>query len=104
MLCVIARQDVSQDIKELTDKRLNKLSRTFTSQSEVRKLGIEGLGLPGNTVDGHISEHSKSIATAAYETIKSWFQSQTNREHAYKEMCEALRRVKMNLKIAEALQ
>ena len=95
---------VAQDIGELTSERLNKLSLTLTTQSEVRELGIEGLGLPSEHIDRHLTDHSNDIAVAAYYMIYYWCKSQENRTIAYQRMCKALKRVGMNFKINEALQ
>ena len=79
--------DVSQDLKELTDTRISRLSRKLTTQSDVRKLGIEGLRLESEDVDRHISDHKNDIATAAYHIIYDWRKSKDNLTIAYGEIC-----------------
>ena len=52
----------------------------------------------------YINDPSNDIVTAAFHMLNSWCQSQANLTVAYEKMCEALKRVGMELKINEALQ
>ena len=90
----------------LTDESLNKLSRRLTAQSDVRKLGLEGLGLTSEDVDRHLTDHSNDIVTAAYYMLCYWCKSQENRTIAYKNISKALKlkQVGMSSLINEVLQ
>ena len=78
--------------------------RTLTVESDLRKLGLEGLDLKSGDVNQHITNHPNDIVAAAFRMLDTWCQAQTNRTVAYKKMCEALICVGMKLKIDEALQ
>ena len=71
-----------------------KLSNKITRQSELKKLGTEGLRVNVNKIDRHIT-NNRDISSAAYDVLSDWRKSQENNTVAYKNICEALKMANM---------
>ena len=79
---------------------LVKLSNTITRESELRKLGVMGFHLETEEIDTHIMNNS-DIASAAYHVLSEWRNQQEDHKVAYNILCDALRKVNMELMIQD---
>ena len=75
----------------------------MTSEEDLHKLAITGLGMTLDKVTIHITNNSNSITMAALSVLKYWRISKTNRQVAFREMCNALNKAEMNSYIYEIL-
>ena len=78
---------------EFTSQRTLKLSRRITTQEQLEDLAIIGLGIDDHKIDHHLV--GKSVTHAARHVLKEWRDRQVNRKEAYRNICLALRAVKM---------
>ena len=83
---------------EITDIMMNRLANDITGETELRKLGIQGLRMEGNVIDSHIT-NSRDINSAADRVLFKWLDRQENRKVAYEMLCDALKTVDMQFKI-----
>ena len=80
------------------------LSLCITSETKLHTLAITGLGLPDNMVDRSLHDKRNNITMAARDVLVQWRVFQKNDKQAYRNMCSALKRVKMDYLIHVALQ
>ena len=72
------------------------LAKKFTNAYDLRDLAFEGLDICGDVIDRASYKSDRDISLAAYSALKTWFQRQNNRQEAYSNLLEALRRCKFN--------
>ena len=94
---------VSIDKLELSDPRLVLLSEEINQARKLRRLAVVGLKMDSVVIDSSL-QNNTDIVEAAYHVLKQWRDSQPDRTTAYKQICQALRNVKMEMLITEALQ
>ena len=83
---------------KLTYEKLLQLSENL-NKDQLRTLAIKGLKMAGDKIDPHLYDNSSDIKTAVYNFLKEWRDSQENEKSAYSNICEALERAEMPLKI-----
>ena len=88
---------------ELTDSMLLSLSRRITSETDLRSLATDGLGLKEHVIDSHIYDEKK-ITLAAHRVLNDWRVKQCNSKVAYSRLCEILDKVEMSFYVADALK
>ena len=68
----------------------------MTDADDLYTLAITGLRMKLDKVAIHITNKSNSITMAALNVLKDWRRSRTNRQVAFREMCDALNKPEMN--------
>ena len=86
---------------ELTDVRLILLSEGINQPSKLRKLAVLGLKMGASVIDSALQNNKDDIDEAAYRVLMQWRVSQPDKWVAYKQICEALRRVRMDMLITK---
>ena len=76
----------------VVDDKFWRICSKITNTTELRKLAVTGLKIPGHTIDSHLQNNSRDIASATYEVLKEWANSKDTKEVAYRELIEALGR------------
>ena len=89
--------------EELTPQRLYELSLRITTLKDLRTLATNGLKVPEYNIDSICTDKCDSVNEAALEVLKTWLKMQENRTEAYDNLCNALRKVKMDYYIKDAL-
>ena len=78
------------------------LAKNLTTESDVRTLALE-LGVKSTDVDICLTNKKDDINTAAHKVLTRWKLSEFSERVAYKKLCEALEKVRMNALIYQAL-
>ena len=102
-ICFVPIFPDSPAAPELTDARLVLLSNEITSRSKLRTLATVGLNVDSSIVSTALRNNRDDITEAAHTVLTQWRDSQPNKTIAYKQICEVLRRVKMEILITEML-
>ena len=80
---------------ELTDGMLQALSRKISSEPELTKLGITGLGMESTEITRIINDNRK-FTSAVLEVLNEWKKAYQDNAEAYKVLFEALGKVGLN--------
>ena len=83
--------------KNVLDGALLELSKHIVTTSDVRTVGIQGLGMQSNTVDKHISDAQDKATSAAYSMLQEWLAGQKDLEMAWINIKRALAKIDKNL-------
>ena len=92
------------DQKVLTDARMLLLSKRIHSELDIKRLGVNGLGMEAHVVDKCVRRNTKDLETAMYEVLKAWYITHESRSQAYANLCTAIRKVNMDFLIEEVLE
>ena len=102
-ICFVLIFPDSPAAPELTDARLVLLSNEITSRSKLQTLATVSLNVDSSIVSTALRNNRDDITEAAHTVLTQWRDSQPNKSIAYKQICEALRRVKIKILITEML-
>ena len=91
----------SNKAPEFTDIKLVLLSNGITAPSKLRFLATVGLNMDKAFIDSALQNNKDAISEAAYTVLTQWRDSQKNQSFAYREICKALRRMKMDMLITK---
>ena len=69
-----------------------KISSKITNTTELRKLAVTGLRIPGHIIDRHLQNNSTDISSAAHAVLTEWAKSKETPQAAYRELVQALGR------------
>ena len=75
----------------------------ISKRSDVLKLGVKGLKMKTSQVETSLENNKDDITMAMHDVLKTWRASQGDFRVAYVVLFEALKDVKMNSVIKEAL-
>ena len=70
-LCVLTEEE-----DWTIDASLWKLAKHLVTESDLRDVALNGLQIPGNTVEQHIKNNQKDITSAAYSCFREWLSTQ----------------------------
>ena len=80
---------------ELTDADILKLS-TKTSEEDVRKLTTEYLNIENSLVDRYLSSNHGDVASATYDILRTWRNTQSSSKEAFQKLNEFLHEAGMD--------
>ena len=86
----------------LTDEHILELSKGITEEEELMVLGIKVLNLPKYVIKKAM--YQKEIQPATHEVLSRWVNKENNRQEAYINLYEGLRKAEMNHLAAELKQ
>ena len=89
--------------KELTDEMLLNVALEINKKSDVLKLGVKGLKMKASQVETSLHKNKDDLTMAMYDVLKTWRASYGDFKVAYVDLSKALKAVKMNSVIQEAL-
>ena len=87
--------------KKLTAVMERHLARCVVSEEDLRDLGTLGFGVRRHIIDAALFNHHRSITGAATVVIKAWSDEYLDKEKAYEDLCEALRKIHKNAWISD---
>ena len=87
---------------ELTEKMLDLLAEWIADETELRKLAIQGLGIPDRVVTRQVEENKLSIAVV--KVLKIWRRDAGDGKNAYVSLSTALERNGMSYYKEKALK
>ena len=74
----------------LSEVMLNSLSEWITDESELRKLGITGLGVEDRFISKHLKDKHGDITSAVYSVLKEWRKKHPDDMEAWQDLHKAL--------------
>ena len=80
------------------------LSRRISSEDDIRRLGVNGLGVPAHIVDNCLRNRRNDLNWATYDMLEAWSRNEESRTQAYTDLCIAVRKVHMDFLIKEVLE
>ena len=87
----------SDDLPEhLNDVHLVKLSRLITTETELRRFGIEGLKLPESNIQSALTNNPGDIRMAAHSVLSPWRKKYQDQSVAFRDLVAALEKCDMN--------
>ena len=87
----------SDDLPEsLNAVHLVKLSRSITTETELRRLGIEGLRIPESNIQSALTDNRGDIRAAAYRVLSTWRKKYQDQSVAFGDLVAALEKCDMN--------
>ena len=92
------------DIRKLTNRMIKNLSKCLSEEDELITLAELGLEMHPKYVHRHLVNNQGDVYNAALSLLKDWRETQTDSVVAYKTLCDALERVKMEFYISQALK
>ena len=87
----------SDDLPEsLNDVHLVKLSRLITTETELRRLGIEGLKITESNIQSALTDIAGNIRMAAHSVLSPWRRKYQDQSEAFRDLIAALEKCDMN--------
>ena len=87
----------SADLPEpLNAVHLVKLSRLITTETELRRFGIEGLKIPESNIQSALTNNLGDIRAAAYRVLSTWRKKYEDQSEAFRDLVAALEKCDMN--------
>ena len=77
----------------MTAQMERNLARHIVSASDLRDLGIMGLGVRQYVIDTALRDSTGDVTKAALRVIRAWSSEYTDKEQAYRVLRESLRRI-----------
>ena len=74
------------------------------SEYDIRRLSVNGLGVPAHIVDNCILQNRMDLRWAMYHLLKGWYITQESPIQAYTNLCTAIVRLSMDFLIEEVLE
>ena len=87
----------SDDLPEsLNAVHLVKLSHWITTETELRRLSIEGLKIPESNIQSALTNNRGNICAAAYRVLSTWQKKYEDESVAFRDLVAALEKCDMN--------
>ena len=83
---------------------IKSLSNCISEEDELMTLAELGLKMHPKYVYGHLVSSQGDVYNTALSLLEDWHETQEDDVAAYKKLCEALERVKMEFYISQALK
>ena len=80
------------------------LARQIVSKFDLRYLGITGLGATQDIIDTALKDSKGDVTKAARLVIKVWSSEYTDKEQAYIDLCELLKKIHRTSWIKEPVE
>ena len=95
---------ISVESRKLTFGMLRKLSKCIYEEDELMALAGLGLKMSPFEIHRYLVNNPNDFYSATLSLLEDWRETQEDAAAAYRNLCEALERVKMEFYISQALK